>query len=209
MANIVKNTDFVGRFRLSQNDQIATDLNNYISELEPVICENLLGAWLYNELMADLDTDEESETFGEFQTQKYKDLVNGVTWVDSCNVTQNLKGLKKVLLHLIYVDWCRNLFYNSNIGNVKPIVETANILTDFENKKYLMPVSKDGVKYYRETIKYLLDTKNYLTYFTATEFALWCPISINPLTLISTNTLENKHFKYKGYDRDEHGEWNS
>lgn len=189
MANILKYNDFIGRYEISQNSQKKTHLEDYIAEFEPIYLEALLGAYLYNLLKADLNSS------GVPQTQKYKDLVNGVTWVDSCNVTLNFKGLKCMLKQLIFVDYTLHTYYNSNIGNVKPVAENATVLSDLENKKILVPISQDAVHTYRSCVKFLKDDKNYLTYFTIAEFSLWEPQTIYPLSIISTRTLENLHFK--------------
>lgn len=195
MANIVKYNSFVGRYNISQNTQIKTDLEDFISEFEPIILEALLGAYLYNLLKADLIE-------GVPQTQKYIDLVNGVTYTDENDIILNYKGIKRMLIQLLFVDWTLQSYYNSNIGNVKPIAEGATVLTEWENKRILAPISQDGVMLYRQTIKFLKDDNNCLTYFSSTEYDLWCPVIIEPLTLISTITLENKYYLNHPHDRD-------
>jgi len=189
MANIIKTTDFVGRWRISQNSFNAIDFANNIAFFEPYYLEKLLGSWLYNQLVNDLDES------GVPQTDKYIELVNGKTYVDCDGITQNYKGLKCLLKQLLFVELTIQNYYNSNVGNVKPMSENSVSLTNYENKKILIPISRDGVECYRKTIKFLNDDANTDTYFTDTEYCNWYPEQITPLSIISTTTYENKYYK--------------
>lgn len=192
MANIIKTTDFVsGELKLSQNSYNSTDLAAFIAEHEKFYLESLLNPYLYNLLVADLSV------LGVPQTQKYKDLVNGITYTDEGSCKVNYQGIAKMLKFFIWYEFTKSDAYNSNVGNVQAMTENAKPLTEYDLKRIAYERFNKGNQIYRDTIKFLNDDTYYLTYFTATEYNNWQPKIFDCKSFLKTKTYSAPYFLNK------------
>jgi len=178
MINFIDVTDFA-------DNEITLDLTQYnTTQFESIastviydVLNDLLGAKLYNELIDDLDGT------GQPQTQLYIDLVDGITYLDAkkSNRTVNFQGIKKMLRYFVYVSYKLNkLSFDKTTGTVQPENEGSKQLTKQELMNILSGYYNKAVELYRLTVKYLND--NWETYFTSTDFALWYPKKIKPMS---------------------------
>lgn len=117
MGILIKNTDFVGAYRISQN--CFSDLDVYIEENERKYIEDLLGSELSQEFISDLNAMQP-------QTQKFIDIYDPFTEDDGISINRS-EGMKKMLIGMIYFDYVRDVNFKVTTGGVKRnAVEVSN-----------------------------------------------------------------------------------
>lgn len=118
---ITTKTDYIGKLRISLNNYSSFD--DYITQIEPQILNDLLGADnLYN-----IENDVTLKA-------KYTDLLNGgyYTNTELDNERVYYRGLKDVLLYMVYANFMKDNFASSISGLVKSLNENSTQLTGGE-----------------------------------------------------------------------------
>lgn len=160
MAISVK-SDFVGDVDLAQAN-IDSNLTPVIAWEERDILTKLMGAKLYNEAVID------GMTNGSPGTQKFIDLLNGVTYTNTGGFEVNYLGLKKMLLYFIWAEYVKTFMANHRetgliINNEDNARRPSSIFVEQETRK-----KRDkGVNLYNEAWAYINDTNDQgTTFFT-------------------------------------------
>lgn len=114
MGKIVKTTDFVGKYSISQNSFNGSDLQAFIDKYEKVYLRDLLGLVLGDLLYADIA----ANTFLAPPTARYTVLFNAIAQeLNGCDVISD--GIKEMLLGFIYWEFVRQAtVQNTTTGNV-------------------------------------------------------------------------------------------
>lgn len=118
---ITTKEDYIGKLRISLNNY--SSFEQYITQLEPVILNQLLGADnLYN-----IKNDTPLK-------QKYTDLLNGGFYINTEEDNERIyfTGLKEALLYFIYANFMKDNFASSIGGLVKSLTENSTQLTGGE-----------------------------------------------------------------------------
>lgn len=105
MDNLINNTDFKGLTALAGmgSDFNVEDLNQYITDNQERILKQALGESLYNML---------DEGYNPANDDKWKKLIEGDTYIlqrDGKGFTIKYKGVKEMLVNLIYFDYKSDL----------------------------------------------------------------------------------------------------
>jgi len=118
--SIVTTASFVGAYKISTDN--FSGLSDYISLYEPMYLRDVLGDENADELngMSPLTT-------------KYDELINGVTYTNESGYKKINKGLKTVLIAMIYFHYVADNFINTSVGNVRKANENSDRLTAGEN----------------------------------------------------------------------------
>lgn len=121
MAKIIQTTDFIGKYAVSQNNFNESDLQAFIDKFESKYIYDLLGVTLGNLFLADITTD-----FTKPNTQKYKDIFNGINQDDPLIRTV---GIKNMLLGFVYFEFVRTqTVQNTLVGNVVNQIEVSSVV---------------------------------------------------------------------------------
>ena len=108
-------TDMIGNLALTISTESTVDFDAIVLDTETRVLRGLLGDKLFNDQEANPDK------------QKFKDLLDGVTWIDDDDdlTPHILTGMKIALHYFVYYDW----------GNFLPSVNTfvGKVLSDNEN----------------------------------------------------------------------------
>lgn len=111
MANIIQQSDFVGKYQLSQNDTIEDKLEDFIDQFYPDYVREILGATLGNLFIADLDVS------GVPTNPIYLEFYNPFE-IDDGTIIRKSIGMKKIILGFLYYEIARDSnFFNSMSGN--------------------------------------------------------------------------------------------
>ncbi len=107
----VTQDEFKGDIQITQSADISSNLTEIIEKSEKKYLRLLLGDDLYLKLIADLNN-------GIPQTQKYKDLMDGVTY---SNGARNIiyDGLRQMLRYFCYSEYIKINYVDTSIGFVK------------------------------------------------------------------------------------------
>lgn len=145
MANIVDTTYFEkGALYIPNNKDInaaptgsptnETSLDFYITEYERVVLLNALGVVLYTELQLALVDLPNAD-------QKWKDLVEGTTYVNSSGITKSWDGLQgfnkqSLIAFFIYTEYLRN--YNETFATTGTVRNDSKNATNYDaTPKYI------------------------------------------------------------------------
>lgn len=102
MGKIVKTTDFVGKYKISQNSFAQDDLQAFIDKFEKVYIRKLLGLTTGDLFYADIA----ALTFLPPTDPIYSVLFNPIAVViNNCDIISN--GVKEILLGFIYWEYVR------------------------------------------------------------------------------------------------------
>lgn len=114
MSKIVKTTDFVGKYSISQNSFNTTDLQAFIDKYEKVYLRDLLGLTLGDLLYTDIA----SVTFLPPVTARFTVIFNAIAQeINGCDVISN--GIKEMLLGFIYWEFVKTQsVHNTITGNM-------------------------------------------------------------------------------------------
>jgi hypothetical protein len=142
MAKIIKSTDFVGKYAISQNSLGSNVLNAFIEKYEKQYLYDLLGKELAELFLSDITT-----PFTPPDTQIYLDIFNPLT-VDYYTEELNSNGIKEMLLGFIYFEFVRTqTVKNTLTGNV--IGQNEVSLQAEWNSTNIYLNYNEGVKTYR------------------------------------------------------------
>lgn len=134
MAKIVQTTDFVGKYKLTQNNLQTSNLQSFIDKYELKYLRDLLGVELATLLLADITTN-----YAGPNTQKYKDIYNSFASDDSelfCKQYYS-NGIKEMLTGFIYFEYVRTTAtIHTMTGVVKPQNEVSSIASFEETNLY-------------------------------------------------------------------------
>lgn len=122
MANIIKHSDFVGKYQLSQGDQVEDEVESYINKFYPKYVRQILGATLGNAFIADLDVN------GVPVDPIYLEFYNPFA-IDDNNCIRESIGMKEVILGFLYYEIARDSnFSNSLSGNKATLGENSEFV---------------------------------------------------------------------------------
>jgi hypothetical protein len=116
-----------------------TDLDFYITEYERELLLNALGITLYDLLQVEVAKEV-------IPAGKWKDLVDGVTYVNSQGVSKRWDGLKgynkqSVLAFFVYTEYLRN--YNETFATTGVVKNTSKNATNYDaTPKYIKAYSQ-------------------------------------------------------------------
>lgn len=120
MAKIVQVTDFVGKYKLTQNNLQTSNLQAFIDKYELKYLRELLGVSLSDLLLADITVN-----FQTPNTQKYIDIYNAFAY-DKTDIfcrQYSSNGMKEMLLGLIYFEYIKD---NNTIHTMTGVVKAQN-----------------------------------------------------------------------------------
>ncbi len=123
MGKIVRTSDFIGKYAISQNSFNITDLQAFIDKYEKEYVYDLLGIALGKLFLNDITTN-----FSEPETQKYNDLYNSMYEDNTGSYNGEIRsdGVKEMLLGFIYWEFVKSNTSNNTItGNVVMQNETS------------------------------------------------------------------------------------
>lgn len=194
MIYFIDYTDFAdSEFNLEINEYNLNTFESIANDVIYDVLNDLLGADLYNKLLADLDANKKP------QTQKYKNLVDGMPYYDTLrnNKIVNYQGINDMLKYFVFCEYkLFKLSYDATTGTVQPNNENSIVLTDIQLKSYLQKYYTKAVFLYRKVVKFLKD--NYLNnqndYFTSVEYANWYPKPYNIESEFTTLTITPKNY---------------
>jgi hypothetical protein len=113
MSKIIKTTDFVGIYAISQNSNSTTVLQSYIDKYETLYIYDLLGKELGDLFLADI-----SPAYSNPATLKYLTIYNSLS-IDFINNEVRSNGIKEMLIGFIYFEYVRkNTVKNTLVGNI-------------------------------------------------------------------------------------------
>ena len=113
MSKIIRTTDFVGMYAISQNSNSTAVLQSYIDKYETLYIYDLLGKELGDLFLADIGT-----PFNPPLTAKYLTIYNALS-IDFVNMEARSNGIKEMLIGFIYFEYVRkNTVKNTLVGNV-------------------------------------------------------------------------------------------
>ena len=156
---IITCSDFIGEIHVSINEINRAEFQAYIDRIVPIRLEQLMGDKLYNEYVADLDGN------GDPQTQKYIDLVNGVTYTDCNGNTVNYEGVKRMLRYFVFSDYkITSAYKDMSTGTKKLKGENSDNATWFNISNISKDFNDKGVVLYHQAVKFIYNHID--TYFT-------------------------------------------
>jgi hypothetical protein len=140
------------------------------NDIEKFILRDLLGDWLYTQLIADLDVN------GDPVTQKYIDLVNGKSYIAENGITRIYSGFKPFLTRMIFEHYVEtNHFHQTTNASVTMDNDNSTTLPRNEMTKVKNRIFNDAVKYYNECYLFLYNQRT--DYFTDNEYSNWLETS--------------------------------
>jgi len=123
MSKIVKPTDFIGKYSISQSSFDVTKLQAFIDKYEKKYLIDLLGVTIADLLYADIA----ASTFLPPVTAKYSTIFNLMATDVPIEIRSN--GIKEMLLGFIYWDYCiNNPVKNTSTGFVVASNEVSNLI---------------------------------------------------------------------------------
>lgn len=165
----ITENDFVGKISLATNS-LDEEFEDFSAQSEEDLLLCLLNAKLYNELIADLDGNNDP------QTQKFIDLVDGVTYVDSdTQETINYLGLRDLIRYYVFSVWREEQYTrNSEVGQIRENTENATQTSRTQLKIAIKKRWNEFVVKYNSTVCFIFN--NYETYFPVNnDFSYWTP----------------------------------
>jgi hypothetical protein len=138
---ILTKTDFIGKIRISLNNYSSFD--DYITQIEPVILNEILGADATQEITDDVTL-----------KAKYDDLLNGgyYTNTECDDETVYFRGLKDYMKYRVYAEFMRDNFASSISGLVKSLNENSVKLTGGELSQVVYNRYNEAITIYEDSI---------------------------------------------------------
>lgn len=113
MSKIIRTTDFVGIYAISQNSNSTAVLQSYIDKFETLYIYDLLGKALGDLFLADINP-----AYSNPATAKFLAIYNSLS-IDFSNNEVRSNGIKEMLLGFIYFEYVRkNTVKNTLVGNL-------------------------------------------------------------------------------------------
>ena len=124
--NILKPSDFVGKYQLSTGMFDVDKLTDYITRYEKKYLIDLFGVTLYNEFISDLDGVNNYPQSPNF-IYLYEDFAEDFERLGKYKIIRS-EGLKEVLKGCIYFEYSKDLINQMTpYGNVTPEAENSKI----------------------------------------------------------------------------------
>lgn len=134
MANIIEHSDFVGKYKLSQNSKLTAKVTEYITKFQPRYIYQILGVDLGNALIADID----AAPVGTPSEPRFVQIFNAFQFDDNNGIRVSI-GLREIMLGFLYFELMRDAnMYNTLAGNKK---------TEGENNEFADPRSNVSTVY--------------------------------------------------------------
>lgn len=141
MLPILTKDDFTGLYALGLNANLLPKLALYITEFEQkYICE-LLSEKAY----IDISTQSTLQA-------KYTDLINGCNWIDEYEKERVNFGFKEFLKAIVWANWNKDNFENSNTNNKQSSPENSTIVDENKNRNLWASRYNKAVKLWNENI---------------------------------------------------------
>lgn len=122
MANLIKQTDFVGKYQMTKNTKASTKFQNYILKFQKKWIYKILGAELGKAFLADLDAN------GVPVDVRFTEIYNAFAFDDDCSVRESI-GMKEIILGLVCWEIKRDFnIYNSLGGNKRTEGENSEFV---------------------------------------------------------------------------------
>jgi len=178
--SIVATSDFTAGITRIAKPNGNTTLEDVITLTTENTLRFLMGDKLYGLYVADLDAN------GNPQTQKYKDLVNGVTYTD-CNGYEVIYiGLKQMLKYFVFSEWkTENTFRDAATGTVQQDSDVSNKATllsiTIESNRFF----DKGLRLYNMAIKFIYNHRD--DYFT--DISNWTYTRLEQRSKLKTITV--------------------
>jgi len=156
---LITTTDFTsGITRIARPNYDGSNLQDVIDLALEEILRDLMGDKLYNLYEADLNGS------GNPQTQKYIDLVDGVTYED-CNGHETIyEGLKQMMKYFIFSRYKEEGIYQDvSTGQVRQASDVSEKSEWYNVSNEIKRFHDKGVLLYNQAIKYIYNHQN--TYF--------------------------------------------
>jgi len=150
--SIILNTDFVGKYAVSQS--CYDGLDTYIEKYEKDFLVRLMGAELYLLFIADLD----AATPQVPQTTRFLDLYNSFD-IDESNCIRSSEGLRQMIVQFVYFYYSRDInFEPTDSGMMRTVSEVSSILpyTGFN----LVESYNEGITNYKEIQWFICDNSD-------------------------------------------------
>lgn len=155
---LIQKSDFVDWKTVSVNVDSIQDLNAYIRESQEFDLQPVLGAYLFREF--------QNNATGANPIQKYADLLNGKTYIDSSGNEFEFKGVKPVL---VYYTYARLLVVNgvkqTYSGFVTKTLDDSTMISNAQRAEMINQAKSGAKKFEDDLVKYLLDF--------SVDFPLW------------------------------------
>lgn len=148
MLPILTPADFVGPYKISNNQFTEDILEQYITDYEQYYIKKLFSDQAY----IDISTQDPLQ-------QKYLDLINGVTWFDStADENKVLQGFKKMLVRLVFYHWKADNFQESPVGSTQNLNENSTRVSDGANRANINRIYNQAIEIYcNELIQFIIE----------------------------------------------------
>ena len=145
----LKRSDFIGNYRISANNIELQKISEIIINAERTYLLRLFGIDIYNALLLTIDFGGQDPV-----PQEFVEVLNPISYIDSCgrlNYNDGLKSaLAKVIYYVIHTDQIVN---NSSLGDRNNTSEVSNGV----NSMKTLLLYNEGVRCLRVIQKYMLD----------------------------------------------------
>ncbi len=193
MANVVKPSDFVGIYKISNNQFTADKLTTVINDIEKTYIFELLGAELGTLFINDLDPN------GVPQTPRFQNIYNSFAqdiaytntldwgcfygcscvyehfdWMSAQRYYES-KGMKFYLLTMIYFDFVREYLGNAGVGNKSRTNTTNSTNTDL-NGGFMATKFNEGIENGKAIQWYIRENKDDYEEFNGSYLRYFLPL---------------------------------
>lgn len=148
MANIIQHSDFVGKFQLSQSEEIEPEIEEFIDLFFPQYVRQILGATLGDAFIADLN--ENGVPVNPIFIEFFDPFA-----IDDDHLVRESVGMKEIILAFVYYEIARDSnFHNTFSGNKATLGENSEFVNMKDN---LSTVFNIGVMSARQVQFYIRD----------------------------------------------------
>lgn len=132
--SLLQPSDFTGIYNVAYNEFTEVELQQYIDKFEPIYLIELLGASMYDDFVADLDTAPNITTSSVPTSPKFTKIFNSF-YEDEGSCIVRSEGFKEMLKGLIYFDYVRDQGFVINItGATKNKFSNSEIARTVETR---------------------------------------------------------------------------
>jgi hypothetical protein len=153
MQNLITYTDFVGRYKISDQGYALDNFNELIAQVQYDTLIDMLGAKLYTEFETALLTNPVPQLWVDFR--------DGKTYVDNNSETKIYEGVKSFLVPAVYAKHLELNQYNVlNVGTVESQSANATNLSMFQLKQLIYQYHNEFIVYYYKAYRFLWTFRN-------------------------------------------------
>lgn len=194
-------TDMIGLLALNIANAQLADFNSIVKYVEEFYTRNVLGDEIWNAFETDVDT--ANPTAGVPSLQKFIDLLDGVTYTDTENYTEdkviNVEGLKEAWKYFSYYEYLNQAPYVSNFqGKATTEYENGNALDRQQNNVETQTRYNKGVDLWNNIRCFLEYYEDYKVDYTGiVEVAGTYTVSLSDTTYLSVGdkvTIDSSDF---------------